>query len=182
MLARKYIAAARKLGASECICDQIGIHVSQLNARLFVAGLGDLAYPHIAESLADYVSSATSGLIVVMGGFQPGQSTNAVAALAAEAMGADCLINVTDVDGVYSANPEKDERARKLDQVTVDELMKILSSESTEAGGYALMDPLALRIVKRSRILTIVLNGHDPSNLKKALEGKRVGTMIVPGK
>jgi uridylate kinase len=182
ILARKYIAAARQLGASESACDQIGIHASRLNARLLVAGLGDLAYPNIAESLADYASYATSGLIVVMGGFQPGQSTNAVAALAAELMGADCLVNATDVDGVYSANPDKEKHARRLDEVTVDELMKILSSEGIEAGEYALMDPLALRIIRRAKIFTIVVDGRNPSNLRKVLEGKRIGTKVVPSK
>lgn len=181
ILARKYIEAARRLGASESVCDQIGIHASRLNARLLIAGLSVSAYPDVAESLEEFGRFATSGLIVVMGGFQPGQSTNAVAALAAESMGADRLVNVTDVDGVYSADPEKESSAKMLDEVTVDELTRILTTEGTRAGEYALMDPLALRMIKRARLITIVVNGHDPSNLRKALEGKRIGTKVVPG-
>jgi uridylate kinase len=182
VLARKYIAAARELGASESVCDQIGIQASRLNARLFVAGLSDRAYPDIPESLAEFAKFRTSGLIVMMGGLQPGQSTNAVAALAAETMRADCLVNATDVDGVYSSDPEKDAHAKKLDEVTIDELMRILSTQGMGAGEYALMDPLALRIIKRARIPTVIFDGRDPSNLEKAFAGKRVGTRVTPTK
>jgi len=132
------------------------------------------------ESPEDLMASIASGLIVVMGGLQPGQSTNAVAALAAEAMRADLLVNATDVDGVYTADPRKDPNARKLDKVTPDELMGILSTEGFKAGEYDLMDPQALRIIKRSKTPAIIVDGRDPSNVEKALRGKGIGTRIVP--
>ena len=178
--ARNYIAAARELGASEFVCDQIGIHVSRLNARLLAAALGESAFPRTPESSDDLMQSMGSDLIVVMGGLQPGQSTNAVTALAAEAIRADLLVNATKVNGAYTADPRKDPKAKKLDQVTPDELIQILSMEGFKAGEYDLMDPLALRIIKRSKIPAIIVDGRDPSNIKKALSGKRVGTKIVP--
>jgi uridylate kinase len=178
--ARKYIAAARELGASEFVCDQIGIHVSRLNARLLAAALGESAFPKMPESPDDLMESMASELIVVMGGLQPGQSTNAVTALAAEAIRADLLVNATKVDGAYTADPRKDPKARKLDEVTPDELMEILSMEGFKAGEYDLMDPLALRIIKRSKVPVVIVDGRDPSNIEKALSGKRVGTKIVP--
>ena len=179
-IARKYIAAARELGASEFVCDQIGIHVSRLNARVLTTALSDAAFPKIPESPDDLVASVGSDLIVVMGGLQPGQSTNAVAALAAELMRADLLVNATDVEGVYTADPQKDPNARKLDEVTPDHLTGILSMEGFKAGEYDLMDPLAIRIIKRSKIPAVIVDGRDPSNITKALSGKRIGTRIVP--
>jgi uridylate kinase len=179
-IARKYIAAARELGASEFVCDQIGIHVSRLNAKVLATALGEAALPNMPESPDDLMASIGSNLIVVMGGLQPGQSTNAVAALAAEAMRADLLVNATDVDGAYTADPRKDPNARKLDEVTPDELTEILSTEGFKAGEYNLMDPLALRIIKRSKIPAIIVDGRDPSNIAKVLDGKRIGTKIVP--
>lgn len=122
-----------------------------------------------------------SNLIVVLGGLQPGQSTNAVAALAAEAMRADLLVNATDVGGVYTADPRKDPNAKKLDKVTPEELMTILSTEGFRAGEYQLMDPLAIRIIQRSGLPVVIVDGRDPSNIEKALRGKRIGTRIVPG-
>jgi len=178
-IARKYIAAARELGASEFVCDQIGIYVSRLNAKVLATALGEVALPKMPESPDDLIASIGSNSIVVMGGLQPGQSTNAVAALAAEAMRADLLVNVTDVDGAYTADPRKDPNARKLDEVTPDELTKILSMEGFKAGEYDLMDPLALRIIKRSKIRAVIVDGRNPSSIAKALSGKRIGTRIV---
>ena len=178
-IARKYIATARELGASEAVCDQIGIHVSRLNAQLLATALEESAFPEIPETFEDLTRSAGSGLVVVMGGLQPGQSTNAVAALAAEVMHADLLVNATNVDGVYTADPRKDSHAKKLDEVTPEDLMRILSSEGIRAGEYALMDPIAICIIQRSRISATVIDGRDPSNLDKALRGKRIGTRIV---
>jgi len=178
-MARKYIAAARQLGASETLCDQIGIQVSRLNARLLVASLRGLAFPEIPDRLEDLARFAASSMVVVMGGLQPGQSTNAVAALAAETIRADLLVNATDVDGVYTADPHKDSRARKLDEVTPEELETILAREGFGAGEYALMDPLALRIIRRSRIPVTIVDGRDPSSIDKALHGKRIGTRLV---
>ncbi len=181
-IARKYIAAARALGATEAVCDQIGIHVSRINARLLATGLEDSVFPEIPESIEDLTRYAKSGWIVVTGGLQPGQSTNAVAALAAEVMRADLLVNATDVGGVYSADPRKDSHAKKLDEVTPDQLMGILSAGGFGAGEYELMDPIALRIIRRSRIPVIIMDGRDPSNVEKALHGKRIGTRVVPSK
>lgn len=180
--ARKYIAAVRKLGASETFCDQIGIYVSRLNAQLFARALGDAAFPEIPDRLETLPTSAMSGLVVVLGGLQPGQSTNAVAALAAEAINADLLISATDVEGVYTADPRKYPRAKKLDRVTPEDLMRILSSEGVWAGEYALMDPIAIRIIRRSKIPVTVIDGRDPLNLEKVLRGKNVGTRIVHDK
>jgi uridylate kinase len=179
-IARRYIAVARELGASEFVSDQIGIHVSRLNARLLASGLGESAFPKIPESLDSMVESIGSELIVVMGGLQPGQSTNAVAALAAEAMGADLLVNATDVDGVYTADPRKDPNAKKLDEVTPEKLMVILSAEGIRAGEYDLMDPPAIRIIQRSRLPAVIVDGRSPLNIEKALHGKRIGTRIIP--
>jgi len=178
-IARKYIATARELGASEAVCDQIGIHVSRLNAQLLATALEESAFPEIPETFEDLTRSAGSGLVVVMGGLQPGQSTNAVAALAAEVMHADLLVNATNVDGVYTADPRKDSHAKKLDEVTPEDLLRILSSEGIRAGEYAFMDPIAIRIIQRSRISATVIDGRDPSNVDKALRGKRIGTRIV---
>ena len=80
--ARTYIQAARDMDVSESLCDQIGILVSRLNARLLVDGLGDCAFPEIPVNVDELRHYFASGKIVVMGGLTPGHSTNAVAAIA----------------------------------------------------------------------------------------------------
>ncbi|MFX1485685.1 MAG: UMP kinase [Promethearchaeota archaeon] len=178
-IARTYISVLRSLGASEAICDEIGIMVSRLNARVLIAALNDDAYPEPAESFEDARKISSIGKAIVMGGTQAGQSTNAVAALLAEFLNVDLLINATDVEGVYSKPPKKDPEAKLLKEVTAEQLSNILKSETEEAGKYALFDTLAIKIVQRSRIPTMIIDGRNPENVIKAVKGEEIGTKIL---
>jgi len=180
-VARAYIRAAREMNVSESLCDQLGILASRLNAQLLADGLGEHAFPGIPVTIGELKHYYASGKIVTMGGLTPGHSTNAVAAIAAETIGAELLVNATDVDGVYSNDPEKDKNAKKLEQVTVAELMAILSRTEMIAGSYDLMDPLALRIIARSKLTAVVVDGRNPNNVSLALKNERVGTRIIHG-
>ena len=177
--ARKYIEASRKLGANEALCDQIGILVTRLNARLLITSMGDDAYPKVPETIEDLRHYFESGKVIVMGGLQPGHSTNAVTALAAESIGASVLINVTNVDGVYTADPKKDPKAKKFDEISTDKLLSLISGEEVSAGSYELLDPVSVRIIERSHIPTWIVSGEDPENILKILKGKHVGTKIT---
>lgn len=180
-VARTYIRIARAMDVPESLCDQIGILVSRLNARLLVDGLGEYAFPQIPVNIDELKHYFASGKIVAMGGLTPGHSTNAVAAIAAETVSADLFVNATDVDGVYTSDPSKDRNARKLDEVTISQLTEILSKVDISAGSYDLMDPLALRIVDRSKIPTVILDGRKPANVARALRNEKIGTRVVHG-
>jgi len=177
--ARKYIEASRRLGANEAFCDEIGIEVARLNARLLITSLDEDAYPEVPENLEELKRFFQLGKIVVMGGLQPGHSTNAVAALAAETIGASVLVNVTDVEGVYTADPKRDPEARKIDEIAAEELLGLASRESLAAGSYELMDPLSVMIIERSHIPTWIVSGEEPENILKVLRGEHVGTKIT---
>ncbi|MGC8850468.1 MAG: UMP kinase [Candidatus Bathyarchaeia archaeon] len=177
--ARRYIDTSRILGASEALCDMLGIEMSRVNAFLLVSSLWDIAYRRVPSSLEEAVAAVRPGKPVIMGGLQPGQSTNAVAALAAELTHADLLVNLTDVEGVYSKDPKIYGDAKLLEEVTVEQLEAILSSQDLRAGGYKLMDPLALNIIKRGRINTVILSGLNPENLRRAVRSERIGTRII---
>lgn len=179
-LARRYIEAARRVGVSEALLDSIGIEASRLNALLVASGLGDLAYPSVPRSFEDFLRAWASGRVVVMGGLQPGQSTSAVSALVAEAIGAKLLVNAASVDGVYDKDPRVHRDARRLEEVTVAELRRILSGQSKEAGGYELMDQVSLSVVERSGIRVVITYGGDPRNIARAVRGERVGTVVLP--
>lgn len=175
--ARRYIECVRSLGVSESMADVVGIEVSRLNALLFACALGDVAYRPIPRSLDDVERAWSSGRVVVMGGLQPGQSTAGTAAVVAELLGIKLILYASDVDGVYDRDPRIHRDARKLDIVTVDELRSVLR-QRYEAGGYELLDPVALGIVKRAGIEVIVFNGMDPDNVFRALR-REIGTRIV---
>ena len=178
--ARRYITAARELGSSEFVCDLLGIDVSRLNAKLLIAGLGDDAYPEPPTTLGELMKAFESGKIIVIGGLQPGQSTNAVGALAAEAISADLFINTTDVEGVYTADPKIDPNAKKLDVVKTSELLKRVLVSNLYAGSYELFDPIAIKIVERSRIPTRIIDGREPENIERVVKGEALGTLIEP--
>lgn len=177
--ARKYIEAARKLGAAEGLSDEIGIRAAQLNAQIMVGALDRAAYPTIPDTLQEVAEATATGKIVVVGGLQPGQSTNAVAALVAERVKADILINATNVDGVYTRDPKKDPRAEKLDQVTINEIQEIINDKAFFAGKYELFDMVALKILERSKITTWIINGEDPENILRIIAGEKIGTRII---
>lgn len=177
--ARKYIDAARGLGADEASCDQIGIYVTRLNAQLVITSLGGEAYPMVANTIEELKQFFATGKVTVMGGLQPGHSTAAVASIAAEAIGAEALINVTDVDGVYSGDPRKDKSAKKLDEISIAKLMDMAASQEVWAGEYRLIDPVAIKIVERSRVPTWFVSGGDPRNIEKAVRGEKIGTKVT---
>jgi len=178
--ARSYVESARKLGLNEGLCDEVGIKITRINAMLLIGLFGELAYPIVPETLEQVREYTTSRKIVVMGGLQPGQSTVAVSALVAETINAEKLIIATDVDGIYAEDPKKNPDAELLKEISVNELAKKIVEYSHEAGEYKLVDLLGLKIIARSRIPTIYLNGRKPENLKKALKGEQVGTILKP--
>jgi len=177
--ARKYINAARMMGASEVTCDLIGISVARLNARLLIAGLGEDAYPEPPLDVIELRKAFESGKIVVLGGLQPGQSTNAVGIISAEAIEADLFINTTDVEGVFSEDPKKKQDAKLLRQISADEILRIALSYRVDAGSYELFDPVAAKMVKRSGIPTRIIDGRRPENIKLVINGEELGTLIV---
>ena len=97
----------------------------------------------------------------------------------AELIGAKMLVKATDVEGVYTSDPKKSGEARKLDVVSVNRLKNMLFRGISRAGEYELLDPQALRIIERSKIPTIIVDGRDPENIEKAIEGYKIGTEIT---
>ncbi|MBM4241835.1 MAG: UMP kinase [Euryarchaeota archaeon] len=178
--AREYIEIARNIGASESFCDDLGIDVTRLNAKLLIMAIGDAAYPSVPLNFAEAMKFSTSGRIIVMGGTEPAHSTDAVGTILAEFVGADILINATSVDGLYDRDPEKFEDATIFREVRPTEMMEILSKKEIKAGTYEFFDLTAIQMIKRSRIKTIIVNGNDPKNLIRVIKGEKIGTIILP--
>ncbi len=176
--ARDYIGVARKLGADEATCDLIGIELTRLNARLLIAALGESAYhePPLDYRQAKQVS--LGGRIVVMGGVSPGHTTDAVAAILAEYVGAELLVNATSIDGVYTSDPKKNKNAKKFETMTPKQLIEVVMKTEMVAGANSPIDLLAAKVIERSNIKTIVLNGENPRDIVDAVSGKHKGTVI----
>ena len=177
--ARRYITVSRKLGIDEGTSHEIGILITRLNATLLIASLGDAAYPKVAESHNEAKKFGETGKIVIMGGITPGQTTDAVAAVLAERVNASAFINATSVNGVYDKDPKKHKDAKRFETLTPEELLAIVGSAGLGAGSNNVLDVIAARIVERSNIPLVVLDGSRPENLSDAiLKGNYTGTIV----
>ena len=177
-IARHYISHARSSGADESTLDELGIEISRLNAKLLIYALKNKAYSHPPTTLQEVRHAVDDGLIVVTGGLHPGQSTNGTAALIAEKVNAEQFLNATDVDGVYDMDPNKFKKAKKFKRIELKNLKKMLVHENSVAGGYDLMDIVALKIIERSRIKTRIVKA-DTKIIEKAIKGANIGTEII---
>jgi len=178
-LAREFIRIARDMGLSESYQDKVAISVSRLLAQLLAMRLGDLGLEGIPTSIDEAVEGLKTGKIVVMGGVRPGMTTDAVAAMVAEKVGAGLLVKATDQDGIYTRDPKKYPlAAKKIERLSFDDLFQLFEANKHRAGIHQVLDPEAVRILQKGRTKTVVVNGFKPENVLLAVEGRAVGTVV----
>ncbi|MBR5503657.1 MAG: UMP kinase [Methanobrevibacter sp.] len=177
--AREYIGVARDLGAGEAKCDDLGIEVTRVNAKLMLLALGDYAYQKVPHNFGEALEYSATGKIVVMGGTEPAHSTDAVSAILAEFVQADILINLTSVDGMYTKDPNKYDDAELITEITASDMMEFIKNQDVKAGTYEFFDMTAIQMIKRSNLETVIANGFEPENLIKALNGEKIGTRVI---
>ncbi|MCS7102942.1 MAG: UMP kinase [Candidatus Korarchaeum sp.] len=177
-VARRYISAVSKVGGSKYMQDYAGILVTRLHALLTISALGEVAYPKVIESYEEAAVAAATRRVPVAGGIHPGYSTDTVAAIMAERLGFDTLVKMTGVDGVYEEDPRVNPSARRIEELSYDELERIVSGKPYDPGKYELLDVTSIKILRRSSIRTIILSADDPRALMSLLEGKRVGSLV----
>ena len=109
--------------------------------------------------------------VVIFGGGtgNPYFTTDTAAALRAVEIEADTILKGTRVDGVYSADPEKDKNATKFETITFDEAYNL---------DLKIMDLTAFTLCKENKLPINVFNMNNKGNLLKVCEGKKVGTLI----
>ncbi|MFB6070842.1 MAG: UMP kinase [Halanaeroarchaeum sp.] len=180
-VAREYIESARALDANEIELDDMGIAVTRLNARLLIAALDDVAAPTPATTYDEGKAQLRRGEVAVMGGVAPGQTTDAVSAALAEFVEADLLVYATSVPGVFDADPNEDASASRFDRMSAGELVDVIVDTEMTAGASAPVDLLAAKLIERSGMRTVVLDGTDPEAIVEAvLHGDHEGTDVVP--
>jgi uridylate kinase len=132
-----------------------------------------LAVDPIAERVSGpkAVKSLENGDVVIIAGGtgNPFFTTDSAAALRAIEIHADVLLKGTRVDGVYTADPEKDSSATKYDSLTFDEAY---------SKGLNIMDMTAFTLCSENKMPVIVFDVHKKGNLLKILRGDKCGTLI----
>jgi len=177
-LAREFIKVAADLGLVEAERDWAAIHASRLFARLFVLCLGEAGCETVPVSLDEAVACLKGGKVVVMGGLRPGMTTDAVAAMIGERVKAELLVKASNVDGIFTRDPKRYSDAEKLDTLRFDDLERLFEENRHRAGIHQILDPEAVKVLRRCRLRTVVVNGYDVENVLLAVKGERVGTVI----
>lgn len=165
-LAREYLEKINDLGLDDDQREEIIIPLVHANTKLFSQLLNK---PPVFD-MDEFEEEC------VIGGIEPGQSTDTNAANAAKNMDADLLIKLTDVDGIYDKDPNQYEDVKKYDHLNFKQIS--FADRKTTPGDYGVMDPQAMRIIGQNKIKTIVCNGQDPKVISEILNGKKLGTEI----
>jgi uridylate kinase len=178
--ARDYIRLGRELGFTEVELDEIGIEVTRLHARLLAARVGPPTPSHPPTTIAQAVHELVRASPVILGGTEPGHTTDGVAALIAARIRASRLVNATDVNGVYDRDPRTDPGAQRHARITwPDFRARVHEATSGEAGQNFLFDRLGADTLARAKIPLRVVNGRDLANLEAAISGREFdGTRV----
>ena len=129
------------------------------------------------EPIGEYYSKARAieyleaGYVVIIGGgtSNPYFSTDSASALRGIEIEADVMLKGTRVDGVYTADPEKDPAAEKFDEITFDEVYR---------RNLKVMDMTAFTLCRENGLRVIVFDMDTPGNLEKVLAGEKIGTLV----
>jgi uridylate kinase len=176
--ARNYQAAYRTIAASTNHDDQdwIGIMATRLNAELIRASLGELCRnPVVTDPSADF---DFTGRVLIGAGWKPGFSTDFDAVVLAERFGAKRVLNLSNIEKVYSADPKIDPGAKPLDRVSWDEFREMVGDDWTP-GKNLPFDPVATRRAAELGLQVITAGGRNLANVEAILEGREfTGTLI----
>ena len=129
------------------------------------------------EPVADFYSQGKAlealenrEIVIFSGGTgNPFFTTDTASSLRAVEIGADVMLKGTRVDGVYSADPEKDPDAEKFDEITFDEALE---------KNLKILDQTAFTMCRENELPVIVFDMNERGNLKKLISGEKIGTLV----
>jgi uridylate kinase len=177
-VAREYRDALLGTGESDPdMLDWMGIAATRYNAELLRLAFGALA--ESAIFMDPNTPTLTGKSVLVGGGYTPGHSSDGSAVALAKALGATKLVNLSNIDYVYTADPRKDPTATPIKTSNWTDFRKLLP-ESWDPGLNAPFDPVAARMAEEMGLEVAVMNGKNIENLGAYIEGREfIGTVIA---
>ena len=148
---------------------QSALEKIDIQTRLLTAiKMEQIAEPYIRRKAIRHLQK---GRVVIFGGGtgNPYFTTDTAATLRAIEIEADVILKGTRVDGIYTADPEKDETAKMYDSISFDEVYE---------KGLKVMDLTAFTLCKENNLPIKVFNMNLGGNLKKICSGEKVGTLV----
>jgi len=176
-------ATASNLGMERVTGDYMGMLATIINALALQHALEDVGIqtrvqtaieiPQVAETYIrrKAIRHLEKDRVVIFaaGTGNPYFTTDTAASLRAVEIGADVIFKATKVDGVYSADPMKDDSAVKFNQLTYLEILK---------KGLQVMDSTSVSLCMDNKLPMIVFNVREKSSIKKVLMGEKIGTVV----
>lgn len=128
----------------------------------------EIAEPYVRRKAVRHLEK---GRVVIFGAGtgNPYFTTDSAASLRAIEIDADVILKGTRVDGIYTADPLKDKTATKYDSISFDDVYR---------KGLNVMDMTAFTLCKENDLPIIVFDMDTPGNLKRLLDGEKVGTIV----
>lgn len=173
---RDYQNAARELDVNDKEpLDLIGIKSTKLNAELVKSIFGEEAFGVVDDPEKPF---KTPKRIIIGAGYLPGHSTDTDAILLAKNIGADTIINLTNIDYVYDKDPRKYKDATPLKNLSWNHFLNLIGAEWTP-GKNTPFDPVAAKESKNFGMKVIIINGSDLENLSNCMYGRKFNGTII---
>lgn len=175
--ARRYQEAANAVTPlSPQDTDWIGIHATRLNAQLLRNIFVGYAHAHVIKNPTSDVEADEP--VIIAAGWKPGSSTDYDAVLMAKNLGATRLVNLSNIDYVYTADPKKNPDAKKIEKISWAEFRNIIP-DHWDPGLSSPFDPVAAKEAEALGLEVAIINGTKLQEFSNYLDGKPfVGTVI----
>ena len=168
--------AVRKHELSDTDADWLGVHATRLNAQLMRAIFQDLADPRVIKHYEIILKIQSP--VAIAAGWKPGWSTDYCAVTLCQDYGLQQVVNMTNVDQVYTKDPNKFDDAKAITDIRWSDYRSMVG-DIWKPGMNAPFDPIASRLAEDLNINVKILNGKNLKNLGLALDGLPfVGTTI----
>lgn len=181
--ARIYQQAANKItNLTKDDQDWLGVHSTRLNAHLIKTIFRKYAHPRINKNprtKSDITKHFKKGEgIMVAAGWRPGWSTDFVATILAERFDAKTIINLSNIEYVYTRDPNKYKNAEKIETISWKDFRKIVGN-TWDPGLNMPFDPIASKLAQKLKLRVIITNGKKIANLQKVFNKEKFrGTII----
>jgi uridylate kinase len=158
--------------------DWMGIHATRLNGHLLRTIFRDSAHPHMVTNPDEILDIPETFDVVVASGYRPGCSTDLRAIQIAQRVGAKKVINLSNIDYVYTADPKTNPEAKRIEDISWEEFRSLIPKE-WDPGLSSPFDPIAAKEASELQIEVVIINGDKPQALADYLDGKKfIGTKI----
>lgn len=158
--------------------DWLGLHATRLNGHLLRTVFRDIAYRVMITNPDDILDAPDTYQLIIAAGYRPGCSTDYRAIQIAKNVGTNKVINLSNIDYVYTDDPKKNPDAQKINDITWQEFRTLIPDE-WDPGLSSPFDPIAAKEAEASSIEVASINGAHLEELKKYLNGEEfIGTRI----